>query len=374
MEWSIDVREVDLPLGEVVPVALVLRREFDTPGLVPGDFHVHASPSPDSLVSLEDRVRSLLCEGVELAAATDHNVITDYAPTIEALGLAESLATTPGVEITTPRQFGHFNAFPVDAAHGRSPFPYDDTSPSSIFDSVRRLYPGAVLQVNHPRSGPRQYFGAMRLDARTGRARNPAYRADFDAIEVWNGRHLNRPQVVESNLAEWMTLLASGARYTAMGNSDSHRIHPEWVGYPRSYVQLSGVSLSQIGGTDVADAIKAGRVIVTNGPLIELTVEGEGPGDTVRARQGEVDLRVRVLAPSWIETTRVEIWVGGELRETFPVAHPGAPGDRGEWSVRLSVRPPTFVVAMARGERVANALHLRRAGPPLAFTNPVFVR
>ncbi len=374
VEWSIDDREVDLPVREIVTVALVLHHEFETPGLVPGDFHLHAAPSSDSLVSLEDRVRSLLCEGVEFAVPTDHNVITDYAPATAELGFHDRLATMSGVEITTPKQFGHFNAYPVDTANGPMPFPFEDTTPAAIFDSVHRQYPDAVLQVNHPRSGPRQYFGKMRLDARSGRARNPAYRADFDAIEVWNGKHMNRPQLVETNVTEWMSLLAAGLRYTAMGNSDSHRIQPEWVGYPRSYVQVPDDEPARIRPSDVAASIKAGRVVVTNGPMVELTVEGEGPGATVRARGGEVSVRVRAHAARWIETTRVEIWVGGELRETFPVEDPTAPGLRGEWSVRIPVRPPTFVVAMVRGERVASALHLRRAGPPLGFTNPVFVR
>ena len=77
----------------------------DTTGWTSGDFHLHSAPSPDAPVSLDERVASLACEGVELAVATDHNRISDYKPSVARLGLADRIVAVSGDEITsTPKQ------------------------------------------------------------------------------------------------------------------------------------------------------------------------------------------------------------------------------------------------------------------------------
>jgi hypothetical protein len=68
---------------------LRLSRVVDTSGWVAADLHLHADPSGDSEVSLPDRVTSLLAEGIELAVATDHNHVTDYAPAVRKLGASD---------------------------------------------------------------------------------------------------------------------------------------------------------------------------------------------------------------------------------------------------------------------------------------------
>src|SRR6185295_9630281 len=99
----------------------------------------------------EDRVASLVCEGVEVAVATDHNHWTDLAPSARTLGVSDRLGTIPGVEISSlSGRFGHFNAYPLPAPKGAPeegvPL-YYEKRPAEIFASARAL--GArVLQVN----------------------------------------------------------------------------------------------------------------------------------------------------------------------------------------------------------------------------------
>ena len=62
-----------------------LRHVVDTRGWISADFHVHSACSPDSRVSLRDRVYEFLADGVAIVA-TDHNVVCDYAPYIQELG------------------------------------------------------------------------------------------------------------------------------------------------------------------------------------------------------------------------------------------------------------------------------------------------
>ena len=62
------------------------------------------------------------------------------------------------------------------------------------------------------------------------------------------------------------------------------------------------------------DALRAGRTFVTNGPMLEFTVEGVGPGETLHGQQGR-DLRVVARAmgdPGWSTPTELSIVKLGE--------------------------------------------------------------
>ena len=79
-EYTTSEQTVAVDEGRTATVDATLERVVDTRGWISADLHVHAVPSPDAPTLLDDRVRSLAASGVEVAAATDHNTITDYAP------------------------------------------------------------------------------------------------------------------------------------------------------------------------------------------------------------------------------------------------------------------------------------------------------
>ena len=112
LEYTIDEQEVTVTAGQGATLRALLERVVDTTGFIAADFHVHQLPSSDSSIELPDRVVSLLAEGVEFVAATDHNHVTDFTPAIEQLGAGGLLSATTGVEITTPT-WGHFTRSPI---------------------------------------------------------------------------------------------------------------------------------------------------------------------------------------------------------------------------------------------------------------------
>jgi len=147
LEWSVFEQAVDVTEGSGAVLRAPLTRAFPTPEWLACDFHLHADPSGDSEVPLRDRVIALLAEGIEFAVATDHNHVTDYAPSISQLAAAERINSARGVEITTSG-WGHFNAYPMPAA---APAPkVADLSPAEIFAGVRSAVPDSVIQINHP--------------------------------------------------------------------------------------------------------------------------------------------------------------------------------------------------------------------------------
>ena len=71
-EYGMAWQDVTVPTAGSASVAFAIAREVDTTGWLAADFHVHASPSPDSSVPPRDRAVSLAGEGVEVmvSAAT----------------------------------------------------------------------------------------------------------------------------------------------------------------------------------------------------------------------------------------------------------------------------------------------------------------
>lgn len=366
-EQEVEVTETFQPRVEARLAHLVPAGEW-----VACDLHVHAAPSPDSQVTLEDRVATLVAEGVRFVVPTDHNHVTDYGPALAAMGDLD-LGTVPGVEVTTwEPAFGHFNAYPypIDPALPAGGAPaYQGLDPLTLFSSLRGLAPDALIQVNHPRLEPGiGYFDVMGLDTATGVAAD-GYATDYDLLEVWNGYDLGRPEQTERVFQDWLALLSGGARVVATGNSDSHKATHQWAGYPRTYVRVPG---GRPEPAAVIAALRAGRAFVTSGPFLEVAAGPAGPGDTVEAAPGTtVDLEVTVRAPGWMDVRALDVFVGGALRETIPIAATDAPL-RHRGTVGVDVDGETFVVLRARGEEPMRAL-LGRAGLPIAFTNPIWI-
>ncbi len=244
IEYALVEKEVTITREQGQTLRAVLQRRVETPGWIACDFHVHAEPSPDSRVTLEDRVRSLIAEGVEFAVATDHNHVTDYRPSIMGLGMNDQLASAVGVEMTTVR-WGHFNAYPYDKSLPAPPT--TDVDPTEIFAFVREHAPKALVQINHPRMGGIGYFNQSQFESSSVTAKAPGFSPDFDVIEVVNGFDLAQAELLDRNLLEWFALLNAGKRYTAVGNSDSHRLGSEWVGYPRTYVRVGSCGCPAAG-------------------------------------------------------------------------------------------------------------------------------
>jgi len=219
IEFGLDTAEVHLMPGQNKTVELLLRRQVDTTGWISGDFHLHAEPSFDSGIDLNKRVLTNILEGVELLSSSDHDAVTDYGPTLKAMGM-ESYATTQiGTEVS-PLEMGHFLGFPIqfDATdvptHGA--IDWVCKSHHELFAEIKALGSDVaddnVIAVAHPRDGFLGYFDQFGLNPWTLvqeggglEANNPLFRSvscDFDAMELLNGKRfelLRTPTVVEIN-------------------------------------------------------------------------------------------------------------------------------------------------------------------------------
>lgn len=234
-EYDFFEKEIDVKAGQIVRFNAQITRTLDTTGYLSADLHLHAEGSIDSGLDYNTRVISVAAEGVEVAVASDHNYVSDYAPYIYRNRLEPFLRSITGIELTT-FEGGHFNAFPIrqdKTQMNRGSIPWQNIPPQVIFDELRTLAPpdtDTIIQINHPRDALLGYFNQYNLDPLTGVADLPVnkpgiegldrltkavtmpngpafaeaykdedgktrYRTtfsyDFDAIEIYNGKRIN---------------------------------------------------------------------------------------------------------------------------------------------------------------------------------------
>jgi hypothetical protein len=378
-EYTAQEQTLEVGDGKTATVTASLDRVVDTAGWVSADLHVHAVPSPDAPTLLDDRVKSLAASGVEVAVATDHNAVTDYGPTIRALGAQSWLASIVGDEVTTRGiELGHFNVFPLAA--GAEPIPFQATTPHDVFAAARAAEPrdrDKVVQVNHPRMGGIGYFELLHLDPKdldAWRRRAPLFDPSFDALEVFNGDEYAEIPRVEACMRDWYALLDAGLRVTATGNSDSHKLAYHEAGVPRNYVRVRDDAPAAFDEATFMDAVRHGRVVVSSGPFVHLVAGGAEVGDDTAAGDA-VAVRVQVQAPPWVDVDTVQLVRRGAVIATW---HPSPASARAgvqrlDETVHVPLHSGDWVLAIARGSKPMTLLH--RAGAlPFAFTNPVFVR
>jgi hypothetical protein len=374
--------EVDLRRGDQLALSGALPRVIATPGVIAADLHLHQAPSVDADLALSTRVISIAAEGLELAVSSDHFGVTDLGPTVEALRrsgtLTRPLSTLVGTEVSpVGNELGHFNVFPLAVS---AQIPYQNVSPSELFQSMRRAAPRGIIQVNHPRLHQLGYFDRFELDPRTGRVpeRHAAeFQTDFDALEVYNGMEAWSQPRIRRVLYDWLHLLGRGQRSTATGGSDAHKLFFVDPGLPRNFIRYgaagSDAADAEAAPAAVIDAIRAGRVMVSSGPILDVDVNGIGPGGTSRGGGSLRQLRIRVRAAPWIDVSDVEVLLGGGAQRVRWIAVPPSRAvDRLDRSIPIAVHRKTFVVVLAMGRRELANVHLPGV-KPLAFTNPVWL-
>jgi hypothetical protein len=375
-EYTATTQPFTVEEGRTASITATLDRVVDTRGWISADLHVHAVPSPDAPTLLDDRVRSLVASGVEVAAATDHNAVTDYGPTIHALGQEHWLASIVGDEVTTRGvELGHFNVFPL--TFGDAPLPFANTTPRDIFAAARAAGPQGrdkVVQVNHPRMGSIGYFELLRMDPTDfdgWRRRSPLFDPSFDALEVFNGDDYGDIGRVETCMRDWYAMLDAGLRVTATGNSDSHKMTYHEPGVPRNFVRIADDSPEAFDERAFIDAVRHGRVTVSSGPFVRIGAGGAEIGDEI-APGDDVAVHVHVEAPPWVDVSTVELVRRGEVVATWH-SKSGTSVVRVDETAHVPLRSGDWIIAIARGNKPMTWLH-RYGALPFAFTNPIWVR
>lgn len=221
--------------------------------------------------------------------------------------------------------------------HGRSRF-------SFAFDAIEVLNGGLPVQIHHERLSRRADVSGLDEKVRDALRRY--------CVEQDPGRCAEPPILCEDGdvafpgvVDDWFNLLNLGHRYTAVANSDSH--HDDDIGYPRTYVRVDRDDPATVGPLEVARAVRAHRAILTNGPFIELFVDGQPIGADVRSQSGEVEVRVKVAAAPWVDVRRGVLFANGDPIERFDVE---LVDGRFEWTKTVRLPRDAWLVAEVEGD------------------------
>lgn len=328
-EYALDHVNVVLAPGDRKEISLSLTRVVDTTGYLACDFHQHTMLGTDAPVATRDRMVANAAEGVEVAVASEHNVIADLEPIVRELHLEREVISIPGDELTSDASrhgWGHANVWPlsVDDASPRGGAPgVRDRSPRELFEALRRTSSvPIVVQLNHPRSGTTGYFDQTGFDRTSGVGTSPGYDATFDALEVWNGRNVEARAKV---LADFLALLRTSHPVTATADTDTHGIVGQEAGYPRTYVRVEDDGppepWNEARSRDLVRGVRELRdVVLTNGPMLRVTANGAPIGGVARGRV--VAVNVHVESAPWVLVDEVALLRATQARGDAGVAAP----------------------------------------------------
>ncbi len=398
-EYDAVFSTIEVRRGTETPLAATLIRSVQSPGWVSADYHSHSSPSGDNTASQLGRVLNLLCEHIEFAPCTEHNRLSSYEPHLERLGVRNLLATCTGIELTDlPGDLNHHNAFPLVL----KPRIQDNGAPLSDADvevKVARLAmwdanSEKVVQQNHPDIG--HLFYDRDGDGKPDAGYSKVF-PHLDCIEIhppqtiFEGPLLGGAGRATNNndMFNWLQLINQGYRIAGVVNTDAHyNFHGS--GFLRIYVQSPHDDPAQIKTADMVHSTQRGRIIMTNGPYLEVSLaaaqggeRGQGTcGDEVVAPNGKCTLNVRVQCANWYDVDRVQVLVSGRFVEELNFTRAKTPGKfsggvvKFEQSIPLELKADEHIIVATAG---INSTMGPVRGPqhsktmPVAVSNPIYV-
>ncbi len=410
-EHDLAERRVRVDPGQTVDVEVALEQTVDTTGWISTDYHAHSTPSGDNYCNTRDRIINFAAEHIEFAPTTEHQRLYDWSSQIEQLGLASRIKTVPGIELTGSGQ--HFNSFPIKpdplAQNGGAPLWHFDPrinaitlrnwgtptlgggsriDPAPNARTRTGLFGGGPdrwVQANHPDVGG-VFFDRNRDGVEDGGF--VGFERLIDAAEVWSAEILNlSPRYNTREGANrtfgWLQMLNQGRRVWCVAVSDAHRIFGNGVGGWRTYVPSSTDRPIEIDHEEIVRNSKAGRMMITNGPFLEVTTGGGLPIGSTVIGEGFVDLKIRVQTPNWMEIDRVQVLVNGRQPDQYDFRRQENPGMFREGAVgfeetvRVALQQDAhlIVVAIGEGSDLEKGWGLNPYGEmhPVAYTNPIFV-
>lgn len=465
-EYDHVVRPLDVAPESTQPFAATLTRKLDTRGWMSADLGNRSTKSPGTSVADPlGRVLNLAAEHVEFGPATEDDFIFDYQPIIAAAGLERFVRSCAGIHLTERVRKGvtSQNCFPViekpayqdggavqrpqhvyqvfwlngwygplTASGNAGYLPGSEkliqvTPPGihendgtwhgmwSMFGAIDRQH--AARRMESPDRNNRlneiRLYQAMELqplDVFLDRPEyDPADPTDASGQEAWQAemdewsRTKQWPKLATPNLW-WLRMLNQGWRIPGVANTNSTSTfhgNSQW----RSYVKVGKDDPAALDPLDMVRAIKAGRVVMSSGPFMEVSIRpagaepaaAVGPGEDLAAPGGRATLAVRIQAAPGVVMDTVQVLFNGRrvaALDRTRARHPEAFSNdvvqfAAELPLEMAADTRVIVVAGGKGPNLRGVLApakppAKRGAPPpprefadairhVAMSNPVYV-
>jgi len=363
-EWIPADETLSVPAGGTTTIELRLERLADpgADGWISGDTHVHDLHEGRYGLTQRQFFDQLRAEDVHVANALIHMDGTKLMGRWSDLTGVDWEGSTEDYILRYNEEFrgsyGHVGLLgvkdfimPLIGGTRGSPYPSDGLK-LAYLDSIRSL--GGIGGFMHPYTRNNGDVGTPEGAAQSDIPIHALLgRGDFYDLVSIASDEMN-------SAAIYYHMLNVGARLPATGGTDnfSNVWRDPSGGTARTYARVEG----EPGWESWIEAVRAGRTMATNGPLLFASVDGREPGSVLDPTD-EVTVSVDLATLAPVDT--VEIVVDGEVR----YARGLSPEQReAGFTQRVSVEGARWIAVRARGPKA------RYSGDDYAFahTSPVY--
>jgi Tol biopolymer transport system component len=345
-------------------------RKLDLPadfaGWKSADVHVHMNYGGTYRTAPEDLVAQAEAEDLDLVFDLLVNK-EQRVPDIARFSALPDPASTPDILLAHSQEYhtsfwGHLGLLGLDDHYivpGYAAYPYTGSA---------SLYPdnAAIADLGHAQHALAGYVHPF--DVAPDPARDKTI-TDELPIDVALGKVDYYEVVGFSNHREsasiWYKLLDCGFRLPAAGGTDAMTNYASLrgpVGLARVYAQpdpaIADREKAWLAG------LKAGRSMATNGPLIGLSVDGQGPGGEIALPEGGGEVAVKGWLRSLTAIDHLDVVLGGKVVQSI------APGTAADIAAKIRIDRAGWMVLRAWNEHATpDVFDLY----PYATTSPVYL-
>jgi TolB protein len=318
--------KVRVEAGRTASIEMPLRRITNMPatGWYSGSTHVHMNYGGNLGNTLPNMMMMSRAEDqhvLNCLVANKDNRILDWDQFVPGGGEHPISKGDPNLKVIVgeeyrPPFYGHIFLLGL-RDHLISPFltGYEGTGVESLYPSNTDIFrkataQGAVTGYVHPFSGDTDP-----LERGLGVARGLPVDAALGTVNALEWSHANHAQ-----LPVWFRALSLDLPLTPTGGEDSitnlHR--DKLVGCFRTFVHVDGPLTAE----GWLDGMRKGHTFFSSGPLMELRINGQMPGGTVRlpAGGGTIDVEARVW--SYTPLNKVAIYSNGKAVRELSASQP----------------------------------------------------
>ncbi|MEE9150382.1 MAG: CehA/McbA family metallohydrolase [Thermoplasmata archaeon] len=346
-----DISEVG---GEGGPIGLGSYGDYIE---IVGDGHMHSNYSgrPSTVAEMAQKAQE---RGLDWIFITDYDTVaaknncTEETNSTFITGLGEEVRIIEGGEYTN-----EIIAWGIDSlVSGQTDANY---TVGDVIDEIHEQ--GGLAYIPHPFAPEKDdnytYFGVY---------------DDFDAMSIYHGyAGFNNNSITAMDydaLVKWDEYLNNGFRKTALGESDCKNAAntPDYgdlfnmrgaIGYPRNYIYAKEFSVRGI-----IEAVRHGRVYVTDGPTMNFTIDGYIMGDTIYSDTAK-SLNIEINGNA-IESSEVQVISNGVVIYTQAVPP-------GPFSVSICILPVSADAYFRAEIRTFNG-NLFKGETNISFSNPIY--
>jgi len=334
------------PGQEVLELEIERWKDLRREGWVTADTHVHfISPHTAWLEAQAEGVNV-----VNLLASQWGRLFTNVGDYIGRVGIAENDTIVYVGTENRNHMLGHMSML---GTQGQPVYPMCCGGPSESFVGDPDYMTLAEWALENKRKGgvvirPHYPYCGHTEDP------VPIIKGLVDALEL--------PLQRDFPVQEWYRYLNCGYRVACCGGTDKMGAYTP-LGWMRTYAKIN--TDEPFTYDKWAEAVRAGRTISTNGPLMDLMVEGRGIGDSIRMPANGGTLEVQATAKCAWPLGRLEVVHNGKV-----VASQEAEQGARDLTIKAKIRVSGsgWIAARCKG------LEGHPAGLTAAHTSPVYVK